>query len=162
MSDFVVHGLPGSPFMDYGAWATYIYARLSGYELRERTDPGRVMQEIFGTCKDRVDFASFYAAGLDGTAAPRRRARPLPANVGPIKYTGQALIQRDIANFKAALGSQDVADAFMICKPVGSNGWGLAKYPSVSIHAVGSPSICSTSAPRSRGVSWSDALTSTA
>ena len=106
-------GKPMTEDTDYGAWATYIYGRLSGYELRERTHPGQVMQEIFGTCKDRVDFASFYAAGLDGTAAPRRRARPLPANVGPIKYTGQALIQRDIANFKAALGSQDVADAFM-------------------------------------------------
>ena len=57
-------------------------------ELRELTDPGQVMKEIFGTCKDRVDFASFYASGLDGTAAPRRRPRPLPANVGPIKYTG--------------------------------------------------------------------------
>ena len=106
-------GKPMTEDSDYGAWATYIYSRLSGYELRERTDPGRVMQEIFGTCKDRVDFASFYAAGLDGTAAPRRRARPLPANVAPIKYTGQALIQRDIANFKVALAEQDVADAFM-------------------------------------------------
>jgi len=106
-------GKPMTEDTDYGAWATYIYARLSGYELRERTDPGRVMHEIFGTCKDRVDFASFYAAGLDGTAAPRRRPRPLPANVGPIKYTGQELIQRDIANFKAALAHEDVADAFM-------------------------------------------------
>ena len=106
-------GKPMTEDSDYGAWATYIYSRLSGYELRERTDPGRVMQEIFGACKDRVDFASFYAAGLDGTAAPRRRPRPLPANVAPIEYTGQAQIQRDIANFKAALGSQDVADAFM-------------------------------------------------
>jgi 5-methyltetrahydropteroyltriglutamate--homocysteine methyltransferase len=106
-------GKPMTEESDYGAWATYIYARLSGYELRERADPGRVMQEIFGTCKDRVDFASFYAAGLDGTAAPRRRPRPLPANVGPIEYTGHALIQRDIANFKAALGTQDVNDAFM-------------------------------------------------
>ena len=106
-------GKPMTEDTDYGAWATYIYARLSGYELRERTDPGQVMKEIFGTCKDRVDFASFYASGLDGTAAPRRRPRPLPANVGPIKYTGQALIQRDIASFKAALAGQDVGDAFM-------------------------------------------------
>jgi len=106
-------GKPMTEDSDYGAWATYIYARVSGYELRERTDPGQVMKEIFGRCKDRVDFASFYAAGLDGTAAPRRRARPLPASVGPIKYTGQALIQRDIANFKAALAGQSVADAFM-------------------------------------------------
>jgi 5-methyltetrahydropteroyltriglutamate--homocysteine methyltransferase len=106
-------GKPMTEDTDYGAWATYIYGRLSGYELRERTDPTGVMREIFGSCKDRVDFASFYAAGLDGTAAPRRRPRPLPANVGPIKYTGQALIQRDIANFKAALAVEDVTDAFM-------------------------------------------------
>jgi 5-methyltetrahydropteroyltriglutamate--homocysteine methyltransferase len=106
-------GKPMTEDTDYGAWATYIYGRVSGYELHERTNPGGVLREIFGRCKDRVDFASFYAAGLDGTATPRRRPRPLPANVGPIKYTGQAQIQRDIANFKGALGTQDVADAFM-------------------------------------------------
>jgi 5-methyltetrahydropteroyltriglutamate--homocysteine methyltransferase len=102
-------GKPMTEETDYGAWAMYIYARLSGYELRERIEPYRVMKEIFGTSKDRLDFASFYAAGLDGTAAPRRRPRPLPANVGPIKYTGHDLIQRDIANFKAALAGQDAA-----------------------------------------------------
>ena len=50
-----------------------------------------------------------------GSTALRRRAVALGRSRqrGPIKYTGQALIQRDIANFKAALAGQDVADAFM-------------------------------------------------
>jgi len=106
-------GKPMTEETDYGAWATYIYGRLSGYELRVRKEPDRVLKEIFGTSKDRTDFASFYGAGLDGIATPRRRPRPMPASVGRLDYTGQALIQRDIENFKAALAHQDVADAFM-------------------------------------------------
>ena len=33
--------------------------------------------------------------------------------VGPIKYTGQAELQRDIDNFKAALGGVNVEEAFI-------------------------------------------------
>jgi len=32
---------------------------------------------------------------------------------GPITYTGQAALQRDIDNFKAALGKAKVTEAFM-------------------------------------------------
>ena len=106
-------GKPTIGEVDYGAWATYVYGRLSGYELREPRGAESFLKEIFGESKDRRDFESFYAAGLDGTAAANRRPRMIPANTGPIKYAGHALIRRDIANFKAALGTQDVADAFM-------------------------------------------------
>jgi len=106
-------GKPTIGEVDYGAWATYVYGRLSGYELREPRGTESFLNEIFGQSKDRRDFESFYAAGLDGTAAVNRRPRLMPANVGPIEYTGHALIGRDIANFKAALAGRDVADAFM-------------------------------------------------
>jgi 5-methyltetrahydropteroyltriglutamate--homocysteine methyltransferase len=106
-------GKPTIGDVDYGAWATYIYGRLSGYELREPRPTESFLKEIFGESKDRRDFASFYAAGLDGTVPANRRPRMIPANTGPIKYAGHALIRRDIANFKAALAGRDVADAFM-------------------------------------------------
>jgi 5-methyltetrahydropteroyltriglutamate--homocysteine methyltransferase len=114
--DIVNDGEFGKPTVDetdYGAWATYVYGRLSGYEFREADQPPDVLKEILGQSKDRADFAAFYSAGLDGTNSARRRVHRFPANTGPIKYTGHAAVQRDIANFKAALQDADVADAFM-------------------------------------------------
>jgi len=106
-------GKPMTDDVDYGAWATYVYGRLSGYELREPRGPRDALKEILGQSKDRADFAAFYSAGLDGTNSARRNQVRFPANIGPIEYTGQAAVQRDIANFKAALAAADVEDAFM-------------------------------------------------
>jgi 5-methyltetrahydropteroyltriglutamate--homocysteine methyltransferase len=103
-------GKPMTNTVDYGAWATYVYGRLSGFEQREALDLATVFKEIMGESRDRKEFAAFYAA----SAADRPRGPiAFPVNVGPIKYTGQALIQRDIENFKSALRGASVADAFM-------------------------------------------------
>jgi 5-methyltetrahydropteroyltriglutamate--homocysteine methyltransferase len=66
-----------------------------------------------GASKDRIDFADFYASGEDGTGAGRRNIYRFPTNVGPIRYTGHALVRRDIENLKAALEEVDVEEAFM-------------------------------------------------
>jgi 5-methyltetrahydropteroyltriglutamate--homocysteine methyltransferase len=109
------YGKPVTDAVDFGAWATYIHERLSGYELRELPNAQAVMKEILGESKDRHDFAAYYAAAAAGVSADRRRAPAykLSVNVGPIRYTGQALVQRDIANFKAALAGARVEDAFL-------------------------------------------------
>ena len=101
-------GKPMTSEVDYGAWATYAFGRLSGFERRELLDMPAVMKEIMGDSRDRRDFARFYAA-----ANAVRGPIAFPVNVGPIRYAGHALVQRDIANFKAALGSIDAADAFL-------------------------------------------------
>jgi len=107
-------GKPMTEAVDYGAWATYIHERLSGFERREIPDVLTVMREILGESKDHHDFAAFYAAAAGGVNADRRQGPyKLSVNVGPIKYTGQAFIQRDIDNFKAALRDVRVTDAFM-------------------------------------------------
>jgi 5-methyltetrahydropteroyltriglutamate--homocysteine methyltransferase len=114
--DVVNDGEFGKPMLeevDYGAWATYVYARLSGYEFREPPEPEAAFKQIFGQSKDRQDFASFYMSGLDGMNIARRRIRLFPVNTGPIEYTGHAQVQRDIENFKAALRGTKVEDAFM-------------------------------------------------
>jgi 5-methyltetrahydropteroyltriglutamate--homocysteine methyltransferase len=114
--DVVNDGEFGKPMMedvDYGAWATYVYGRLSGYELREPPEPEAAFKQIFGQSKDRHDFAGFYTSGLDGMNVSRRRIRLFPVNTGPIEYAGHAQVQRDIANFKAALAGAKVEDAFM-------------------------------------------------
>jgi 5-methyltetrahydropteroyltriglutamate--homocysteine methyltransferase len=105
------YGKPMTEAVDYGAWATYAYGRLSGFEQRELTNLEAVLKAIMGDSKDRKDFAAFYATGA--AAAGRRGPPRIAVNVGPITYTGQALVQRDIDNLKAALGTTPAADAFL-------------------------------------------------
>ncbi|MGZ5814221.1 MAG: hypothetical protein ACXWJR_11145, partial [Xanthobacteraceae bacterium] len=59
---------------------------------------------------DRTRFKEFYAE-LD-VREPMANAR-MVACVGPVKYIGQEILQRDIANFKAALKDVKVEEAFM-------------------------------------------------
>ena len=66
--------------------------------------------------------ANPFARGADRTNSPNStpsstrtrpwRQRPESICVGPIKYTGQAELQRDIDNFKAALQGVNVEEAF--------------------------------------------------
>ncbi|MEO8466102.1 MAG: cobalamin-independent methionine synthase II family protein [Gammaproteobacteria bacterium] len=105
------YGKPMTEAVDYGAWATYVSGRLSGFEQRELTNVAGVLKEIMGDSKDRKDFAAFYAAG--SPMVERRGPPRVSINVGPIAYTGQALVQRDIDNFKAALGAAPAEDAYL-------------------------------------------------
>ena len=105
-------GKPVTQEVDYGAWAMYMYGRLSGYEMREVESIETVVRSFMGQSKDRKDFAEFYAAHPVG-GDRNRRIPAFPVNTGPIRYTGQALIQRDIDNFKAALDGANAQDAFL-------------------------------------------------
>ncbi len=111
-------GKPVSDGVDYGAWSTYIYQRLSGFEMRDLPADFSVISSLMGSSKDRADFAEFYQSGEDGIG---NRYRPLryPTNVGPIQYTGHKLIQRDIQNLKAALAGQPVEEAFVTAAVTG-------------------------------------------
>src|SRR5918994_4825447 len=59
---------------------------------------------------DRAKFSEFYAEldAADGVATTSDSVC-----IGPIKYTGQAELQRDIDNFKAALDGTKVEEAFL-------------------------------------------------
>jgi 5-methyltetrahydropteroyltriglutamate--homocysteine methyltransferase len=68
--------------------------------------------EQMGAMADRRDrslFQEFYAEEL----GPRSAARQQLACTGPVTYTGQALLQQDIENFKSALAGVNVEEAFM-------------------------------------------------
>jgi 5-methyltetrahydropteroyltriglutamate--homocysteine methyltransferase len=100
---------------DIGAWWTYIYERVAGYELREEQAAKGRGAWTFGS-KERRDFAEFYAdmAGVGSTNASGSSANRLFGLVctGPVKYTGHARIKRDIDNLKAAVAGTDT-EAFM-------------------------------------------------
>lgn len=111
-------GKPMSEEVDYGAWATYIYQRLSGFEFREPPAQFNPINTLFGGSKDRTDFADFYASGELGLPTASRMPR-FPVNVGPIQYTGNRLVQRDIQNLKAALHGTKAEDAFLTAAVTG-------------------------------------------
>ena len=104
-------GKPMSEETDYGAWAFYMYNRLSGFEMREAPPDFVALNSFLAKSKDRVDFAEFYQSGEASVGRPR--LRKIPVNVGPIRYTGHEMIQRDIRNLKAALADVPAEDAFL-------------------------------------------------
>ena len=91
---------------DFGAWWSYVYDRIAGFELRqEQAKKGRGAW-TFGS-KERKEFAKFYAedGGMSGgSTAGTSSSRMFGLTcTGPIKYTGHAIVQHDIANLKSAL-----------------------------------------------------------
>ena len=105
-------GKPMSEAIDYGAWATYVFQRLSGFEMREVPPDSNVFQQIMGRSKDRLSFADFYASDEIGIPRSGGLTR-LPVNTGPIGYAGQAIVQRDIENLRSAISGKAVEEAFM-------------------------------------------------
>ncbi len=88
------------------SWSQYVLDRLSGFERRPFKPGGNVFQRG----ADRTRFAEFYAE-LDAREGVATNMDSVC--VGPITYTGQEELKRDIDNFKAALKSVNVAEAFM-------------------------------------------------
>jgi 5-methyltetrahydropteroyltriglutamate--homocysteine methyltransferase len=88
------------------SWSQYVLERLSGFERR----PFKPGANPFARGADRERFAEFYAE-LDAREEVATRSDAVC--VGPIAYTGQAELLRDIANFKAALAAVNVEEAFL-------------------------------------------------
>ena len=89
------------------SWSQYALERLSGFERRPiKADTANP----FKRGADRTQFSEFYAEldAHDGVATTVEAIC-----VGPIEYTGQAELQRDIDNFKAALKVTKVEEAFL-------------------------------------------------
>jgi 5-methyltetrahydropteroyltriglutamate--homocysteine methyltransferase len=89
------------------SWSQYALERLSGFERRP------IKQDTANPFKrgaDRTKFAEFYAEldAHDGVATTVEAIC-----TGPIQYTGQAELQTDIDNFKAALKTAKVEEGFL-------------------------------------------------
>jgi len=92
------------------SWSQYALERLSGFERRPLASKSSVARGA-----DRARFAEFYAE-LDAASGPPATALASVGEavcVGPIRYTGHGEVQRDIANFKAALAAAGVAEGFL-------------------------------------------------
>ena len=87
------------------SWSQYALERLAGFERRPFAGGNPWMRGA-----DRERFKDFYAE-MDSKDKGATTAESVV--VGPIRYTGQAALQRDIDDFKAALADVDVTEGFL-------------------------------------------------
>ncbi len=108
-------------FAKAGSYGGYMHDRVSGYSMVPN-DP-KVAPKRAGTAeRDRRDFPGFHACGLwySGSGGPIRPGFAVPGQAhntteqegrcctGAVTYTGQAAVQSDITNLKAAIAGKDV------------------------------------------------------
>jgi 5-methyltetrahydropteroyltriglutamate--homocysteine methyltransferase len=86
------------------SFSTYARERLGGVETRDLKAGEQPLARIYG--RDAAEFPEYFAGR--GNAAGREAAC-----VGLLTYIGQAAIEEDIANLRAALAGVQVADAFL-------------------------------------------------
>jgi 5-methyltetrahydropteroyltriglutamate--homocysteine methyltransferase len=109
-------GKTSSGAIDYGAWSSYAWGRLRGWQPGEL---GR-LPALAGR-RDRLKFAEFYRE-LDTTSfrsSSSMGGRP-PVFVSPIEYVGQRALSADLANFKASLGKVNAEEGFITSVAPGS------------------------------------------
>jgi len=93
------------------SWSQYALERLSGFARR----PAKPGEHGFTRGADRARFAEFYREldAADGPPAVVGASAGIATCVGPIAYTGQSEIGRDIDNFKAAMKAAGVVEGFL-------------------------------------------------
>jgi 5-methyltetrahydropteroyltriglutamate--homocysteine methyltransferase len=97
-----------SSAVDYGAWWSYSFQRVSGLSLTEvnafteppvRSEPGAVRLTSFLDRRDRQLFPDVYAEVVE----TGRTATAFPTTTGPIAYRGHDAVAADIRNLRGAL-----------------------------------------------------------
>jgi 5-methyltetrahydropteroyltriglutamate--homocysteine methyltransferase len=87
---------------------TYVTSRLAGFEIQQG---GETPGSWTGT-RERIAFPEYYAEQQQIQGVPLNPPVTITCT-GPISYRGQAALQTDIANLKAAMGGKSVTEAFM-------------------------------------------------
>jgi 5-methyltetrahydropteroyltriglutamate--homocysteine methyltransferase len=108
-------------------FSNYARERLSGFEVRDYP-PGQAVRSISG--RDRKEFGAYFEnrGGRAGIGTSQRSF----VCTGPLAYVGQATVQADVANLKAALEGVRVEEGFMTAVAPGTIEHWLANeyYPS--------------------------------
>jgi 5-methyltetrahydropteroyltriglutamate--homocysteine methyltransferase len=114
-------GKPMRSASDLAAWGMYIFGRISGFGATppgaaapDETPPGQPMR-IVGRRWEMREFSEFYASD---SLVPSIASRP--SCIGPISYTGEVALRRDLANLKAATEAAGISEAFVTSIAVGS------------------------------------------
>jgi len=97
-----------------GSWSWYIEQRISGFTERPATpEEAKDPLATMSMGHDFAEFPEFYAEYFPTQGFRIRTTNTVAVCNGPIRYIGQALVQRDIANLKAAVAKVKVEDAFL-------------------------------------------------
>jgi 5-methyltetrahydropteroyltriglutamate--homocysteine methyltransferase len=83
----------------------YVAARISGVELR----PGSGVRRLSMTARDETKFPDYFTERRTRTLLGARSA----VCTGALAYTGHSELQRDLANFRAALAGVEGKEAFL-------------------------------------------------
>jgi 5-methyltetrahydropteroyltriglutamate--homocysteine methyltransferase len=114
--------------VNYGAWLSYAFNRLTGLERASvehpevqprKSHPDELVLLGLPKRRDRKRFAAAYTdpdSGISVGRLPMHR----PVCVGPVKYVGHDAIKADIAHFKKALDACGVSEGFMTSIAPGS------------------------------------------
>jgi 5-methyltetrahydropteroyltriglutamate--homocysteine methyltransferase len=94
------------------SWAAYVLERVSGFEVRRDE-----LIPLNWLGRDRERFPEFFEQEMPSAL----KGAPTEVCVGPITYTGEAFVQRDIANLRAALPAG--AEAFFTAVAPASTGY---------------------------------------
>jgi len=91
---------------EYGksSWSAYVLDRVSGFDIRPEQ-----IKPLDWLGRDRERFKGFFTATDE---LPALDGAPAEVCVGPIKYIGQAEIDRDLANLKAATAGLSGPEVF--------------------------------------------------
>ena len=121
------YGHAMSAEVDYGAWWSYSFARLSGLSVAEtgiwemepvRSEPGKVVLTSFGDRRDRVRFREAYTDPSSGITTGAQKV--FPKVTGKVEYTGYDAVAGDIANLKAGLAEAGLSEGFLASLSPGS------------------------------------------
>ena len=99
---------------EYGksAWNWYVFERLGGIELRPSPPGDANFASVNDAPTDWARFPDFYA-NYFATQQEYDSPGGEFACIGSVTYKGQAVIERDIANLKAAMEAAGVEDGFL-------------------------------------------------
>jgi 5-methyltetrahydropteroyltriglutamate--homocysteine methyltransferase len=107
--DVVNDGEVGKP-----SFNAYVVERLSGFQPRPRpVHTEQTVGPVDPEGRDAQDFPDYYDYVLTHSPFENTIRMAPRVCVGPIRYVGQQLVQRDIANLKAALANLPVVEAFL-------------------------------------------------
>jgi len=115
-------GKPMRSASDLAAWGTYIFNRISGFgpTSPDAAAPDRALlgepMRIIGMRWEQREFSEFYAESGLGISTTASR----PTCTGPITYTENDALRRDLANLKAATDAKGVEEAFVTSIAPGS------------------------------------------
>jgi 5-methyltetrahydropteroyltriglutamate--homocysteine methyltransferase len=123
--DIVDDGEFGKP-----AFVADVGERLSGFEV----DPERSRRNPWAGSREARSFPDYYAETTEAGSYPVRMVC-----TGPIAYRGHEQLQRDIANFRAALGAVTVEEAFMPAVSPATVGPGIATLITTASSRICSP-----------------------